>query len=250
MIKQLLTIGLIASFSLGNAQIELREHSGSSTLLNGTNFTVNAVLVNDMNQDVPVELDVKSLYSSTKTLRVKKIEKSSTAPLSENAICWGLCTIGVVWGTQPTVVSDPSPINAGATVLYSGHLYPKLDHGTTVFRYVFYDVANPTDSTWIDVTFNITNPNSVSLTEEKAETNLSLFPNPATTELNVRLNSTEKNKTIEIIDLLGKQVFSKNVVNNSDNFKINTIDFKPGIYFVSVKSNNKSIKTEKIVITK
>ena len=250
MIKQLLTICLITSFSISNAQIELREHSGATTLLNETNMTVNAVLVNDINQDVPVELDVKSLYSSTKTLRVKKIEKSTTAPLSENAICWGLCTIGVVWGTQPTVISDPSPINAGATVLYSGHLYPKLDHGTTVFRYVFYDVANTNDSTWIDVTFNVTNPNSVSLNEEKKETSLSLFPNPATTELNVKLNSNERNKRIEVIDLLGKQVFSKNLPNESANFKINTINFKPGVYFVSVKADNKSIKTEKIIITK
>ncbi|MEN8810980.1 MAG: hypothetical protein ABF272_06275, partial [Flavobacteriales bacterium] len=90
MIKQLLTIGLIASFSISNAQIELREHNGSTTIVNGTNMTVNAVLLNDMNQDVPVEIDVTSLYSTTKTLRVKKIEKTSTAPLSEYAICWGL----------------------------------------------------------------------------------------------------------------------------------------------------------------
>ncbi len=250
MTKKLLTLGLIISFSMSNAQIELREHNGSSTLLNETNFTVNAALTNDINQDVPVEIDVKSLYSTTKTLRVKKIEKSSTAPLSENAICWGLCTIGVVWGTQPIVVSDPSPINAGATVLYSGHLYPKLDHGTTVFRYVFYDMANTNDSTWIDVTFNITNPNSVSIDETKKETTLSLFPNPATTELNVVLNSSESNKRVDIIDLLGKQVYSRTVPSESANFKINTINFKPGVYFVSVKANNNSIKTEKIIITK
>lgn len=250
MIKQLLTIGLIASFSISNAQIELREHNGSTTIVNGTNMTVNAVLLNDMNQDVPVEIDVTSLYSTTKTLRVKKIEKTSTAPLSENAICWGLCTIGVVWGTLPVQTSDPSPINASATVLFSAHLYPKLQSGTSVFRYVFYDFANPTDSTWVDVTFNITNPNSVSINEEEKETSLSLFPNPATTELNVKLNSNEKNKRIEIIDLLGKQVYSRNITNESATFKVNTIDFKPGVYFVSVKADNKSVKTEKIIITK
>lgn len=247
--KNLLILSLITSFTVSYSQIELRMHSGSSALINGTNVNVNAILVNDMNQDVPVEIDVKSLYSTTKTLRVKKIEKSSTATLSENAICWGLCTIGVVWGTQPTVISDPSPINAGTTVLYSGHLYPKLDHGTSEFRYVFYDVANPSDSTWVDVTFNITNPNMVSLDEAKKETSLSLFPNPATTELNIKLNSNEHNKRVEIINLLGKQVYNKIVPTDNANFKINTSNFKPGIYFVSVKSDNKAIKTEKIIIT-
>ena len=248
--KNLLALSLITSFTVSYTQIELRRHNGGAALINETNINVNAALVNDMNQDVPVEIDVKSLYSTTKTLRVKKIEKTSTAPLSENAICWGTCTIRVVWGTQPTLISDPSPINAGATVLYSGHLYPKLDHGTSVFRYVFYDVANTNDSTWVDVTFNITNPNMVSIDEVKKETTLALFPNPATTELTVRLNSNENNKRIEIIDLLGKQVFTKNIPNESANFKINTGDFKPGIYFVSVKAGNKAVQTEKIVITK
>lgn len=250
MIKKILSISLFSMFTVAYGQIELRVHNGGSALINGTTITVSDTLENDMNQDVPVEIDAKSIYSSSKTIRVKKYEITSTATKSENAICWGVCTIGVVWGTSPQVTSDPVTMNASQTVLYSGHVYPKLDHGNSKFRYVFFDQANPSDSTWVDVIYEVTNENMISVKETKLETSLKLFPNPATTELNVRLNSNETNKRIEVIDLLGKKVFSKNIQNSSASFRINTTNYKPGIYFVSVTSNNKAIKTEKIVITK
>ncbi len=247
--KKLLTLVLATSLSASFAQIELRKHNGTA-LINGTTITVLDTLENDNNQDVEVKIDVKSLYSTTKTLRVKKIELSSTAPLSTNAICWGTCTLGVIWGSSPIVISDPDNINASQTAIYSGHVYPKLDYGVTSFKYVFYDDANPTDSTWVNVNFNVVNVNGVGIEEVEKETSLKVFPNPATTFLNVKLNSNEENKKIEIIDLLGKKVFTKTVNNDNSNTTVDTSSLKAGIYFVSVTSNNKAIRTEKVVITK
>lgn len=248
--KKLLSILLIPTFTICFGQIELRL-PGSTALVNGTTINVLDTLENDMNQDVEVKIDAKSIYTTTKTIKVKKIEKtaSATAQNSENAICWGLCTLGVVWGTNPIVVSDPQSMSAGQTTQYSGHVYPKLGHGTSSFRYVFFDDANPNDSTWVDVNFNVVNVNGVSINEVKKETKLKLFPNPASTELNIQLNSNEENKKIEIIDLLGKKVFSQSISGNSFSKKINTTNLNPGVYFVSVTSNSKPVKTEKIVIT-
>ena len=248
MVKTLLSIAFTITISAYFGQIELREHNGGTALINGTSIAITATVSSDPNQDIALEIDAKSIYTSSKTIRVKKYEISSTAPLSENAICWGVCSIGVVWNTVPRLTSDPVTMNAGQTILYSGHVYPKLQTGLTCFRYVWYDVANPNDSTWVDVCFRL-NP-ATSISETAKETSLKLFPNPATTELNVQLNSNETNKKIEVIDLLGKKVFTKTVSNNSSNFKINTTNYKPGIYFVSVTSNNKAVRTEKIVITK
>ena len=248
--KKLLALLLVPAFTVSFGQIELRL-PGTTALVNGTAITVKDTLENDMNQDVEVKIDAKSVYSSSKTIRVKKIEKtaSSTAQTSENAICWGICTLGVVWGTSPIVISDPLTMSAGQVTQYSGHVYPKLAYGMSTFRYVFYDQANTTDSTWVDVTFDVVNVNGVGVNEVKKETKLKLFPNPASTELNIQLNSNEDNKKIEIIDLLGKKVFSQSVSSNSFSKKINTSNLNPGVYFVSVTSNNKAIKTEKVVIT-
>ena len=55
---------------------------------------------------------------------------------------------------------------------------------------------------------------------------------------------------IQIIDLLGKVVYSNTLVENNSQLRVNTSNLLPGVYFVSVTSNNKSIRTSKIVITK
>ena len=74
MMKKILTIAMIAGFSTGFSQLELRIHNGSSAMINGTTITVTDTLENDMAQDIPVEIDVKSTYAASKTIRVKKIE--------------------------------------------------------------------------------------------------------------------------------------------------------------------------------
>jgi hypothetical protein len=68
--------------------------------------------------------------------------------------------------------------------------------------------------------------------------------------VNVAITSNEVNKNIQIIDLLGKVVYSNTLVENNSQLRVNTSNLLPGVYFVSVTSNNKSIRTSKIVITK
>ena len=247
--KKLLTLCLTLSISLSYSQIELRVH-GETKLMNDSTITVTAWKGVDNSTDIAVEIDAKSIYSSTKTIKVKKIELSSTAPTSENAICWGLCTIGIVWNTSPIVVSDPIPVNASATTLFSGHVYPKLAHGVTKFRYVWFDANNTNDSAFVDVIFNVTEFVSVNKIE-KEEVSLNIFPNPATSLLNVNLKSnTNSDKKLVIKNIVGKTIYSNAINNSIQNTKINTTEFNAGIYFVSVISNNKTIKTEKVVITK
>jgi hypothetical protein len=246
--KLLITL-LTTSMSAIFAQIELRQQGGAG-LVNGDTITVTQNLVNDITQDVKVDIDAKSLYSSTKTIRVKKIEKTTSAPGSFNAICWGVCTIEEIWGSSTILVSDPQGMSSGQTVVFNGHLYPKIIGGNSTFRYVFFDQANPTDSTWVDVIFNIQNPNSLSVNESKIETSLKVFPNPATTELTIKLNSKEENKRIEMMDLLGKKIYSKMVKNEDSITQIDTSNLKAGIYLVSITSNKKAVRTEKVIITK
>lgn len=248
MLKKLLTISLIACFSAVSAQnIELRKHGGASTLINGTTIDVIDTVGVSLTQDVEVKIDAKSTYTSTKTIRVKKIELTTSAPLSENAICWGVCTIGTVWAVAPTVISDPVPMTAAQTILYSGHVYPKKQGGNSCFRYIWFDVANPNDSTWVDVCFKVRGYSS--LTEIKKQTSLKLFPNPARDIVTIAVESSVNNKTIAITDMLGRRVYSKNTQNKKDNVSVNTSNFRPGVYFVSITADNKVIKTEKLVIT-
>lgn len=250
MIKKILSIAAIACFSNSVAQnIELRNHNGTA-LINGTTITHIDTLINDMTQDVDVEIDATSKFTSSTDIRVKKYEISTTAPLSKNAFCWGVCTIDLVWGVKPLDTTSHIPMSLNQKITFSGHVYPNLHAGNTTFKYVWYDVANPNDSAWVNVTFEVRNPNAVGIETIKKETKINIYPNPATDYLNVAIASNEDNKKIEIIDLLGKVVYSNIITEESTKLRVNTTDYLPGVYFVTISSNNQSIKTSKFVITK
>jgi hypothetical protein len=51
---------------------------------------------------------------------------------------------------------------------------------------------------------------------------------------------------IKVIDAFGRIVYSETNINN-DRIEINTEPFSPGIYFVSVHLNNKTIESRKIL---
>lgn len=247
MTKKLLLFTFISCFGIANAQnIELRMHKGTA-LINETMITVIDTVGVSPNQDVAVEIDVTSTYTATKTIKVKKIEKTSNAPLSENAICWGVCTLGTVWAASPVVISEAIPMNASQKVLYSGHLYPKMQGGNSVFRYVWFDVNNTNDSTWVDVTYEIRGYSS--LDEMKKNTTLNIFPNPARELVKISLSSKANNKIVTITDMLGRKVYTKTSANNNETMAVNTSVFKPGVYFVSVTSDNQVLKTEKLIVT-
>lgn len=250
MIKKLLSIAAIACFSNSMAQnIELRNHNGTA-LINGTTITLVDTVINNINQDVAIEIDATSKFNSSTNIKVKKYEMTTNTPLSENALCWGVCTPSILWGVKPIDTTDGIPMILNQMVTFSGHVYPKIHGGITAFKYVWYDVNNPSDSTWVIVDFDVRNPRSIGVEEIKKETSLKIFPNPASDFVNVAVTSNEVNKKITIIDLLGKIVFSSNLAENNSNLRVNTSNFLPGVYFVSITSNNKSIRTSKIVITK
>ena len=73
---------------------------------------------------------------------------------------------------------------------------------------------------------------------------LSLFPNPATSQLTVN-NGDTPIQTIIVYNMLGKEVLKKTDVNNSS-IELNLADLYSGIYFVKVTSA-KSVQVKKFV---
>jgi hypothetical protein len=69
-----------------------------------------------------------------------------------------------------------------------------------------------------------------------------ILPNPFKDEITI--SNTDKIKSIEIIDLTGKVVFSSHPVNNKES--INTTNLKSGVYYIKVYSNE-SVITKKII---
>lgn len=87
---------------------------------------------------------------------------------------------------------------------------------------------------------------STSVNELKETAEISLFPNPANTEVNIR--SSEKVSMVMVYDNIGQVVVQNNFENT--NVKINTSNFAKGIYQVKIEFTDKNIATvtRKVVI--
>lgn len=88
----------------------------------------------------------------------------------------------------------------------------------------------------------------VGIEELESISSLSLYPNPATSETNIEINSLNSSTaTISIYDMNGRvinTVFNGELNKGVSTFKINTADLNAGIYFVKIQTNsgNKSVK--------
>jgi len=77
-----------------------------------------------------------------------------------------------------------------------------------------------------------------------------LYPNPASSELFVRLKGSFKNQCkLEVFSLLGSNVFTQEVSNATAGatFKIETHNWERGVYFLRVSSGN-YLRTEKVLV--
>jgi hypothetical protein len=75
---------------------------------------------------------------------------------------------------------------------------------------------------------------------------LSLYPNPTKSEVNLKWNKPE-DVSIRIFDAQGKIMFFGKKVNLFNGFKVDVSSFNSGIYFVKLNSNNGEI-TKKLIL--
>jgi hypothetical protein len=67
---------------------------------------------------------------------------------------------------------------------------------------------------------------------------LRLYPNPSNTVLNIEFKSVITDGTLEVFDLLGKQVFVQNIVSSDDVSQIDVTTWDSGLYLIKISSEN------------
>jgi LEA14-like dessication related protein len=128
--------------------------------------------------------------------------------------------------TDVTVTIDPMGILNPANIQYSG----------TIMIYTN-DPDLPVKN--IPIAMQLT---SVGIGEEEA-TYVMVYPNPATSVMNIQANENIKN--IRVMNLAGQTVVSTAV--DAERYQINASDFDAGIYFVQIETDN-GITTQKITV--
>lgn len=243
--KSLLILSSLITYAVGFGQSFELTVEGSSTIVNGTEVIIYG---NTTQFDVKADIKAKNL-GAQRDIKVRKREIFYGINTQDNAICWGTCSVPVAYNAVPVQESDIINLQQDSASVFNGHVYPNGNAGDVKFRYVWFDVNNPTDTAFVDVLFQIT-ASSTSIDELNKSTSLNVFPNPSSNGLlNVKLNGTpNNNQKIIITDMLGKLVYGENISTNG--LSISTNDFNQGIYFVSLREAGKILFTEKVIITK
>lgn len=186
-----------------------------------------------------------------RTVKCRRYEIDVAAG-TENTTCWVFCPTSYdVAGDFPLYIaplteSFPDAANGDTIKSFSAHYKPKGVDGCSLFKYEWFDSADPSIvlcSVFIRFSHNVSTSCTASLEEVKS-VNLKMYPNPASEVVTLELD--KKNVDLNIVDLLGKTVFTQsNVINNS---QINVSELKNGVYFISVLKNGIVLKTEKLIV--
>lgn len=113
------------------------------------------------------------------------------------------------------------------------------------FYYYFYDwKIEVGGSTCISDRVTVFVDAFVSTQEELAEAGVSIFPNPAQSELFVEMKSTAS--FVRILDITGKEIIHQNV-NGNETLKLDVSDFASGVYTIQMEVDGKVLNSKVIV---
>ncbi len=87
---------------------------------------------------------------------------------------------------------------------------------------------------------------SISIEEINNSTNIIIYPNPFTSQTTIKFSEEQKNTTIRIIDLLGKEIKTINFTGRQ--LVIDKGEMQEGIYFVQTIDEKKNVINKKIII--
>lgn len=118
--------------------------------------------------------------------------------------------------------------------------------GTGVVRVRVYETGNPSNSD--TVTFVYHAVSSTGIMDNTTDVFLSQnFPNPFSASTTIKFKLGEANGKLVITDIQGKKI-SEHQLNSNSGEVIITENFKPGVYFYSLYSDNKMISKNKMIV--
>ncbi len=161
----------------------------------------------------------------------------------QEQFCWGITCYSP--GT-PTSTHAETILPGDTNSTFIGYLYPHGHNGTSIVNYLFFDVADPSDT--VSVMFTYDFPTGIRELSGKATiTNASPNPADGLTSLSYNLNSA-KDARLVIYNVLGTAVKEIKLTDKSSTLIITTSDLKSGVYFYSLIADGKSVASKKLIV--
>ena len=194
--------------------------------------------------DLPATLN----GSVAHTVNVKRYELN-TVPGSQNYFCWGVCYLPTPSGDMPAWVSQDAVDMVPGTEFEGFHAFykPMGTTGVACFRYVWYNVADENDSTWVDICFD----SAVGIGEHSALNAFDVYPNPAVGQdvtLEYAFTTEATGRTLVLRDLLGNTVLTRSLSATQGRSVIGSSLLSPGVYFATLEENGNAVATRRVTI--
>jgi hypothetical protein len=211
----------------------------SSTLVTGNyRYPTGSTLVNDLNQWYYIVVMYDGTISTGDGIDRVKIYINGIA----ETVTVGATSTGTVGNIQP----GSAPMGVGDYLNTSGAQCNSTAFNGKIDDLRIYDRLLNT----AEISELFYGPTQVGIDEEAENILCDIYPNPSSGLINYSLVNISGDLTIKIVDILGKDVHQKKIVNNNADIK-GTIDLsnqQKGIYFLQIKSKKGKI-TLKVVIT-
>ncbi|MGB3869203.1 MAG: T9SS type A sorting domain-containing protein [Flavobacteriales bacterium] len=218
-------------------------------VVNGTTIYITAE-VGDMTQILGKALNAENETGSSHLVNVKRYEVNVPHGTA-NYFCWDLCYNERNAGTSPLWIgADPIPMQPGE-IANGFHAYHKpMGHtGTATFRYVWYDMNNENDSTWVDFEFDVTE--QVGIAEVSVVRGFTAFPNPSVAgniTFNYDLATASAGTQLVVYNMLGERKVVKAIGAAQGTVVLNDGDLSSGVWFAVLERNGKPLATKRVVV--
>jgi len=213
-----------------------------------------------------ISLKISTEVSELTTQGALQLSSQPVTDSNGNATTQVTRTVNVVDTTKPVIaLLGNTPISievgsvykdAGATASdsYSKNLTSSIVTVNSVntalvgVYTVTYNVSDSSGNAAIEVIRTVNVVNSTLGVENLESYNFVFYPNPATDYINIKVPSTINEIKIVVTNLLGQQIYYKNVTSIINNiYRMDTHRFRSGTYVIRFISN-KVIATKKLII--
>ncbi|HRH37839.1 MAG TPA: T9SS type A sorting domain-containing protein [Flavobacteriales bacterium] len=236
--------------TMAQAQLVNLTDEGGNTVNNTTMVLFGSV------DDVELSANITATKNgnTSANVNVRRYE-ITVVPSTQNFFCWGVCYDYFNAGDYPLFPGTSDAIlhmEPGQSLSNFHGYHRSAGHtGVSTYRYVWFNIANPTDTAWVDLQFVITPVGVEEITAVQPK--LDVFPTPAIAQdvqVDYVLDRSTAGAKLVVYTMLGETMGKPMNIGSQGRVILRTAEWTSGIYFANIERDGRIIASRRIVIAR